>query len=92
MFDYGHLDQLLPDSLKASTLIHPKNEFHLRTTDEVLLWMLNHGWKLVTTETETGGGVGQVFSVTVYVLTREIWLDQAARELFFRKLESINQR
>ncbi len=82
--NYGDLAKLLPDSLKQ-VLADPRKEFNLHDQDHVLLWMTNNGWKLVSVESNVTGG-GMVTTGFIYFLSREVYLDPAARALFKQNL------
>jgi hypothetical protein len=82
--DYGHLAQLLPDTITATLLVDVHKK--LNTYDEtlVLLWLEQQGWKI-----SAGDSKGVVSS---YILSKEIDLDYSARTLFLQKLENRNKK
>jgi hypothetical protein len=44
--NYGHLAELLPDSIKTDLLVDPRAVFNLRDGNNILLWLEQPGWKL----------------------------------------------
>jgi hypothetical protein len=82
--DYGHLAQLLPDSIKTTLLVDVHKLLNTYYNDLVLLWLQNHGWKLSVGNPNP--------SDPYYVLTKEIDLDDSARTLFLQKLENLNKK
>jgi hypothetical protein len=82
--DYGHLVQLLPDSVTATLLVDVHKK--LNTYDEtlVLLWLEQQGWKLSAVDSKG--------AVSSYILSKEINLDDSARSLFLQKLENLHKK
>lgn len=90
--NYGHLAELLPDSIKANLLIDPREKFKMRDGNLILLWLEQQGWKLTAIDNSTTGNGGLVSSNSAYILSKEIYLDDAARTLFIQKLEGIENK
>ena len=90
--NYGHLTELLPDSIKATLLVDPHKEFHMRDGNVILLWLEQRGWKLMATDNSASGTGGIVYSSSSYIMSKEIYLDEAARALFLQKLEGIENK
>jgi hypothetical protein len=84
---YGNLAKFLPDSLKASVLVDARKEPGLRNVDNVLLWMSLNGWKVITSEPYLSGGVA-----SSYLLSKDIWLDAAARASVMDKLANSEKK
>jgi hypothetical protein len=79
--DYRPLDQLLPDSIKSRLLVDPRKEFNWKNGDNTLLWLEQQGWRVVA-----------VYSGSVFLLSREISLDDSARAIFLQRLESLEAK
>ncbi|GGA84752.1 hypothetical protein [Puia dinghuensis] len=90
--NYGHLAELLPDSITANLLVNPRKKFHMRDGNVILLWLEQQGWKLLAVDVSASGSGGNVFSRSNYILSKEIYLDDAARTLFLQKLEGIENK
>jgi hypothetical protein len=82
---YGDLNKLLPDSLKTRVLVDVRKQFNLRDPDHVLLWMTMNGWKLISVQSNVTGG-GMISTNYIYRLSKEIYLDPAARDIFMQNL------
>jgi hypothetical protein len=80
--DYGDLKKLLPDSITAKLLIDPKKTYGLKKPYDVLLWMSTNGWKLVTTALQS----------SYYMMSKDIYLDKPAYDLYISKLTSSNKK
>ncbi len=90
--NYGHLADLLPDSIKANLLIDPRKNFNMRDGNNILLWLEQKGWKLMAVDNPTNGIGGNVSSSSTYILSKELDLDDTARTLFLQKLENIENK
>ncbi len=90
--NYGHLADLLPDSIKANLLIDPRKNFNMRDGNNILLWLEQKGWKLMAVDNPTNGIGGNVSSSSTYILSKELDLDDSARTLFLQKLENIKNK
>jgi hypothetical protein len=90
--NYGHLGELLPESVKNDILVDPRKDFNMRDGNIILLWLEQRGWKLSAVDNTTSGFNGNTSSTTTYVLSKEIYLDDAARDLFLRRLEEIGNK
>jgi hypothetical protein len=90
--NYGHLGALLPDSIKANLLVDPRQRFNLRDVGDILLWLEQQGWKLMAVDAGTNGIKGNIYPNSIYILSKDIYLDDAARVLFLQKLESIENK
>ena len=88
---YGPLQELLPDSIKANLLVDPRQKFNLRECNNVLLWLEQRGWKLVAVDAGNGS-FGNIPGNSIYILSKDIYLDDAARTLFLQKLENIENK
>jgi hypothetical protein len=90
--NYAHLAQLLPDSIQANLLIDPREKFKMKDGNNILLWLEQQGWRLMGVDV-TGSGVnGNADLSSTYVMSKEIYLDDAARVLFLQKLENIENK
>lgn len=87
--DYGNLDRLLPDSIKAAVLVNPSDDVRLRNWSDLALWMSLHGWKLSSWDSESGGSNGNVSSQSWLIFSRDIYLDDSARALLLERVEKI---
>ena len=87
--NYGHLDVLLPDSLKITLLVDLRKKFNMRDGNNLLLWLEQQGWRLVGVDVSAGGSNGNVSSSSTYILSKDIYLNDEARASFLQKLESI---
>src|SRR5258707_1486293 len=90
--NYGHLADLLPDSIKANLVIDPRKNFNMRDGNNILLWLEQKGWKLMAVDNPTNGIGGNVSSSSTYILSKELDLDDTARTLFLQKLENIENK
>ena len=80
--NYYSLKKILPDSLKSKLLIDPRKEYDIKDNYKVLLLMTQNGWKLMTTQNGY-----PYYDVVYFTLSREIYLDDAALELFIENLK-----
>lgn len=87
--NYGHLPDLLPDSIKSSLLVDPGRQFHLKDGNNILLWLEQQGWHLLAVDVEAFGSNGSVESRSTYILSKEIYLDDTARGIFLQRLQNI---
>jgi len=90
--NYGHLAELLPDSIKATLLVDPGKKFNMRDGNNILLWLEQRGWKFMGVDNTATGTGGIVSSRSTYILSKELYLDDAARALFIQKLEIIESK
>lgn len=90
--NYGHLAELLPDSIKANLLIDPREKFKMKDGNNILLWLEQQGWELVGIDITGSGTNGNAFLSSTYILSKKIYLDDAARMLFIQKLERIENK
>jgi len=92
--NYGNLKELLPDSITANLLVDPRQKFNLRENADILLWLEQQGWTIrtVTMPWTTVGIFGNLPYNSVCILSKEIYLDDAARALFLQKLEGIENK
>jgi len=88
--DYGDLQKLLPDSLNSKLLVDPKTLYGIKKQKHVILLMNTLGWKLASIVTDVTGG-GNISSSSDYLMSKEIYLDQAAYTQYFNKLISIEK-
>ena len=89
---YGHLAQLLPDSIQANLLIDPHDKFKMKDGNNILLWLEQQGWRLIGIDVAGAGVNGNADLSSTYVMSKEIYLDDAARALFLQKLENIENK
>jgi hypothetical protein len=82
--DYNDLARILPDSIKTAVMIWPNKEHKIRLAEDALIWMELNGWKALNAFPNNG--------MTTYFLSREIYLDEAARKLFIEKLENVSKK
>ena len=90
--NYGHLAQLLPDSIQANLLIDPREKFKMKDGNNILLWLEQQGWRLMGIDISGSGSNGNAFLSSTYILSKEIYLDDVARTLFLQKLENIEKK
>jgi hypothetical protein len=90
--NYGRLAELLPDSIQANLLIDPREKFKMKEGNNILLWLEQQGWKLVGIDITGSGANGNAFLSSTYILSKNIYLDEAARMLFIQKLERIENK
>jgi hypothetical protein len=90
--NYGHLAELLPDSIQAKLLIDPREKFKMKDGNNILLWLEQKGWKLIGIDITGSGANGNAFLSSTYILSKNIYLDDAARMLFIQKLEGIENK
>ncbi|MBS1601747.1 MAG: hypothetical protein JST42_03695 [Bacteroidetes bacterium] len=90
-FEYGNLDKLLPDSVKAAVLVYPAKDMRLRNWNDLALWMSLHGWKLASWDAEALGFTGSVSTQSSLIFSRDIYLDEAARALVLDRVEKIEK-
>jgi hypothetical protein len=88
--NYGHLADLLPDSVKTTLLVDVGKKLNTKDGNLVLLWLEQQGWKLLAVDPQTTGINGNVSSY--YILSKEINLDDSARALFLPKPENLNKK
>ena len=89
---YGHLSELLPDSIQANLLIDPREKFKMKDGNNILLWLEQQGWRLIGIDVAGAGVNGNVDLSSTYVMSKEIYLDDASRVLFLQKLENIENK
>ena len=90
--NYGHLAKLLPDSIQANLLIDPREKFKMKDGNNILLWLEQQGWRLIGIDVAGAGVNGNADLSSTYVMSKEIYLDDAARVLFLQKLENIENK
>jgi len=90
--NYGRLAELLPDSSQASLLVDPREKFKMKDGNNILLWLEQQGWKLIAIDITGSGANGNAFLSSTYILSKQIYLDDAARMLFIQKLEKIENK
>ena len=90
--NYGRLAELLPDSSQASLLVDPREKFKMKDGNNILLWLEQQGWKLIAIDITGSGANGNAFLSSTYILSKQIYLDDAARMLFIQKLERIENK
>ena len=90
--NYGHLAELLPDSIQANLLIDPREKFKMKDGNNILLWLEQQGWTLIGIDITGSGANGNAFLSSTYILSKQIYLDDAARILFIQKLERIENK
>ena len=90
--NYGRLAELLPDSSQASLLVDPREKFKMKDGNNILLWLEQQGWKLIAIDITGSGANGNAFLSSTYILSKQIYLDDAARMLFIQKLERIESK
>ena len=90
--NYGRLAELLPDTIQANLLIDPREKFKMKDGNNILLWLEQQGWKLIGIDITGSGANGNAFPSSTYILSKEIYLDDAARMLFIQKLERIENK
>ena len=73
------LQKILPDSIRAYTLINPRRDYNIKDFDNVLLYMCANGWNIAGVDNRRGE----------YTITREITLDQKAWELYIAILKEL---
>jgi len=83
MITYLNYDKLYPDSVKAAVMIDYQKKYQLKKTNTgVLLLRMNlDGWKLITIARTSG---------LEYLLSKEIFLNDAAMELYLQNLQHLN--
>ena len=86
--NYGNLAELLPDSIATNLLVDPRKKFNMRNFNKILLWLEQRGWKLMTVDISVSGFNGTAGSSSTYIMSKDIYLDDAARALFMQKLET----
>src|SRR5690242_15323528 len=74
--DFHHLDKLLPASITDTLLVDPHKNFKINDGNMVCLWLEQHGWRLTAID-EDASGNGTVSTRSTYILTKEIYLDEA---------------
>jgi|GEM_PF-6466437 len=80
--DYQYLKKLLPDSLKDKILIDYRKGYKLKGNEATLYRMEKNGWQL-SFISSGGSGINGNFSVSpVFVLTRELNLNEEAFNQF----------
>jgi hypothetical protein len=84
--NYGHLSELLPDSISSTLLIDVHKKLNTSDGNLILLWLEQHGWKLLAVDPHTGALPSDL------ILSKELDLDDAARALFLQKLENLNKK
>ncbi|WP_214070588.1 hypothetical protein [Mucilaginibacter sp. dw_454] len=87
--DYTDYDKLYPDSIKSIVMIDYKKKYQLKNINTLLLRMNLDGWKLVSTIADANGAFGNVYTVTQYLMSKEILLDDAAMMLYIQNLKSL---
>ena len=90
--NYGRLAELLPDSIQANLLIDPREKFKMKDGNNILLWLEQRGWNLIGIDITGSGANGNAFLSSTYILSKKIYLDDAARMLFVQKLERIESK
>ena len=90
--NFGHLAELLPDSVQANLLTDPREKFKMKDGNNILLWLEQQGWKLIGIDITGSGANGNAFLSSTYILSKEIYLDDAARLLFIQELERIENK
>jgi hypothetical protein len=90
--NYGHLAELLPDSVTTDLLVDVRKKLNTKDGNLMLLWLEQQGWKLLAVDPQTTGINGNVSSYSIYILSKEIDLDAAARTLFLQKLENLSKK
>ena len=90
--NYGRLAELLPDTIQANLLIDPREKFKMKDGNNILLWLEQQGWKLIGIDITGSGAYGNAFPSSTYILSKEIYLVDAARMLFIQKLERIENK
>jgi hypothetical protein len=90
--NYGHLAELLPNSIQANLLIDPREKFKMKDGNNILLWLEQQGWTLIGIDITGSGANGNAFLSSTYILSKQIYLDDSARMLFIQKLEKIENK
>lgn len=94
--DYMGLDNFLPDSITTRLfgkyIKSPKKVPGPVPQQKILLKMTLDGWKLVTVVTNAGGFNGNVTSDILYLLRREINLDDSSFSFFVDKINSTGKK
>jgi len=90
--NYGHLAQLLPDSVSTTLLVDVGKKLNTKDGNLILLWLEQQGWRLAAVDAEASGSSGNVSTYTAYLLSKEIDLDDSARTLFLQKLENLHKK
>jgi hypothetical protein len=73
------LEKILPDSIRASTLINPRRDYKIKDFDNVLLFMCANGWNIASIDNKRGE----------CTITKEITLDEKAWELYIAILKEL---
>ncbi len=76
------LEKILPDSLKASILINIKKDYQINKAEDALLYMGANGWRICFYNSQTN----------YIIMNREILLDEAAWQLYIRKLQGTGSK
>ena len=83
---YGNTKKLLPDSITTGLLINPREDENIKNGN-ALLWMNLNDWQLVTAMSSTSGS-GFVSTSITYLLKKDIWLSNAAFEIYKNNLKN----
>jgi hypothetical protein len=84
--NYGHLAELLPDSIASALLIDVHKKLNTSDGNLLLLWLEQQGWKLLAVDPHTGSLPSDL------ILLKELDLDEPARNLFLQKLEHLHNK
>lgn len=90
--NYGHLAELLPEDMQKDLLVDPRKEFNMRNEYNILLWLEQRGWKLVSVDDLATSSLGALYQSRTFILSKEIYLDPSARAEFLQKLESLEKK
>src|SRR5882762_1180019 len=81
---YRDYDKLYPDSIRTAVMIDYEKKYQLKSNTYALLLRMNQdGWKLIALTTGSINGIPQ------YLMSKEIWLDDAAMNLYLQNLKNL---
>ena len=91
---YPNYDKLYPDSIKTAVMIDYKEKYKVVFPNTLILRMNQDGWKLVSvivkpTTVSGSTGIGNVYSTTEYLMSKEILLDDTAMNLYLQNLSKL---
>jgi hypothetical protein len=78
----SNLDKTLPDSIKSIVMINPRKDDNLKDPDDIVLFMGADGWRIASYDNRAN----------LYILSREITMDEPAWELYTQKLKGVEAK
>ncbi len=91
--NYGHLSELLPDSVTTNLLIDVHKKLNTSDGNVILLWLEQQGWETAGRgPADIPGSMEMSAAILSMILSKELDLDDTARTLFLQKLENLNKK